>query len=161
MNIRSKRFGRNESGIAALEFAILAPLFAIAAIGTADYALRFEAQASLDDALRVAVEGAIRLGDDAEGVAEFLNQNGYSASITTFSSDDSPEAKSASESEVLQFEVQRTEACFEAGSMQVGRRGASGCAQPEPWLRLSGSYRVDTFTAGAVDLGAQIDVKVQ
>lgn len=161
MAFRPKRFRGNESGIAALEFAILAPLFAIAAIGTADYALRFEAQASLDDALRIAVEGAIRLGDDAQGVAEFLNQNGYSATITTFSSDDSPEATSASKTEVMQFEVQPTEACFESGVMQVGGRGETACADPEKWLRLAGSYRIDTFTAGAVDLGAQIDVKVQ
>lgn len=161
MGWRSKRFGRNETGIAALEFAILAPLFAIAAIGTADYALRFNAQASLDDALRVALEGAIRLGDDAEGIADFLNQNGYSAGVTSFSATDSPDSTTAVEAGGLQIEVQQSEACFENGAMRVGRRGGTGCSAPETWLRLSGSYRLETFTAGAVDLGGQLDVKVQ
>lgn len=144
-----------------MEFAILAPLFAVAAIATADYAMRFNAQASLDDALRVALEGAIRLGDDAEGVADFLNQNGYSAAVASFSATDSSRGTTAAEAGVLQIEVQRSEACFENGAMQVGQRGGTGCTAPETWLRLSGSYRLETFTAGPVDLGGQLDVKVQ
>lgn len=156
-----RQFHSDERGLAALEFAILAPLLAIAVIGVSDYALRFNAQASLDDALRLAVEGAIRIGDDAAGVAQFLQHSGYNAAETLMSSASTSPASSSGGEAKMTMSVQKTDVCFVDGTMSVSQRGSGTCAAPEKWLRLSGAYPLQTLTSGLITLNGQIDVKVQ
>ena len=66
------RISRNEAGVAATEFALVAPVLVLACLGMVDIGMAFSERMAIDDSLRAASEGAMRDTGKAE-VTDLLN----------------------------------------------------------------------------------------
>ena len=76
---RSSRFGRDERGVAAVEFAVIAPILAFAMIAMVDIGEAVYTKYDIERKMRLTIEGVVRYGDDPEKVLAFANASGATA----------------------------------------------------------------------------------
>lgn len=73
------RFGRDGRGVAAVEFAVIAPVLAFALIAMVDIGEAVYTKYDVERKMRLAIEGVVRYGDDPVKVLAFANASGASA----------------------------------------------------------------------------------
>ena len=75
----SSRFGRDTRGVAAVEFAVIAPILAFALIAMVDIGEAVYTKYNIERKMRLTIEGVVRYGDDPAKVLAFANASGASA----------------------------------------------------------------------------------
>jgi hypothetical protein len=70
-------FFRNESGVAAVEFALIAPVFLLLMAGILDYGLMINYQMKLQDLSRTAAQYVVQGGSDADVMEDIIETSDF------------------------------------------------------------------------------------
>ena len=73
------RFSKDGLGVAAVEFALVAPILAFSLIAMVDIGEAVYVKYDVERKLRLTIEGVLRYGDDPAKVLQFANASGASA----------------------------------------------------------------------------------
>jgi hypothetical protein len=137
---RNSLFG-DEGGVAAIEFAFVAPILVFACLATADLGLAINKKMELDDSLRVVSEGA--MGDLGEDEVQAILD--------------------AVASENFETDVERFCTCPEdvASAVDCDSGACAGAEDPYLYYRLSGEMEYATFLLPNIPISASLLVQVE
>lgn len=145
--VRLKNFFADDSGVAAVELAVVAPLFALVLLGVAGIGGAMSSQFSVERKVRLAIEGVVRFGDDQAAITSFANGSGAAAFNETVASDG------------VALTLTRYRMCRALGvQTEVTIGGLSPCLKPEIWYKIVAKKSVAGPFGQTLDLHSRADV---
>lgn len=152
-----RRFGRNERAAAAIEFAIITPLFVFSTLTMSELAMRALAYQSSNSELRLVVEGAMRYGDTLDELKQFLARSGV-ALFDRHPGQPSDEYEPKPVGQAEGVSLLPIDGCAqEDGKVLFYRADASPCREPSRWIDVVGVRKsFGVLTSGEYIVGRTV-----
>ncbi len=149
------RFVRNESGVAATEFAVITPILIVVLVGVASIGTGISSQFSVERKVRRAVEGVIRYGWDDDKIRSFATADGAAAFSTSGSGN-----AAASAGDGVALTIVRYSVCpkVDEPAEEVPISVTPSCQKPQHWVKILAQKTVSGPFGTSINLRSQADV---
>lgn len=145
---KSTLFHRDNKGIAAVEFAVIAPILALGLILMVDIGEAVFVKFNVERKIRLAIEGVIRYGNDPEKVLAFANASGSSAF-----KDNNDVSENSSALTIEPYYI-----CRGSQVSQFVTLDKANCPNYETWYDIKATGSVDTLFGKTFDLNTAVNL---